>query len=281
MGKFLSAMETVALLLGMTWDRVRKQQHLLWLGTQASEAGGCSCAGTAPATQEQLPPRDVPASVQGLRGTWFLKWSPTPAVAAPPQRRVCCSLAQCRAGSRAGSTRTGGKENGTGASRLRPNVPLCLTLEQLLVPARSPVQAIYSPGTSLLTRSSVLLCHSSASLSHALSQALAAPSVGKVHLNPIPTWNRTGKGVWCWDRWAMWNHQAQACFGLLGGWETCGQGYLNVCLGEPSKVLQRSINTGPAARQRQGEDAVGPTAGAKTEPSLFLTVPAVQFTKEV
>lgn len=34
-------------------------------------------------------------------------------------------------------------------------------------------------------------------------------------------------------------------------------------------------HTGPAAGQQQGEEAVGPTAGAKTEPSHFLTVPAV------
>lgn len=197
-------------------------------------------------------------------------------MAAPAQRRVCWCLAQCLAGSGAGSTWTE-KENGTSSCQLHPNVPLCLTLEQLLVPARSPVQAIYNPGTSLFTRSSVLLCASSASLSHSLSQALAAPSVGKVHLNPIPTWNREGKGVWCWDRQATWNHLGQACFGLLGAWETCGQGYINVCLGEPLKVLQRSINTGPAARQQQEKEAVG----GKTEPSQFLTVPAVQVIKEL
>lgn len=54
---------------GNDLDRVSKQQHLLWLGTQALEVGGCSYAGTAPATQQQLPSREMPGSVQGLGGT--------------------------------------------------------------------------------------------------------------------------------------------------------------------------------------------------------------------
>lgn len=53
------------------------------------------------------------------------------------------------------------------------------------------------------------------------------------------------------------------------------------CLGEPLKVLQRSINTVPAARQQQGEEAVGLSVGATTEPSPFLTGPAVRFIKEL
>lgn len=120
----------------------------------------------------------------------------------------------------------------------------------------------------------------SAPLSHALSQALAAPSVGKGTFKSHPHLEQEREGY--------------LVLGQMGNVESPGPSLLWVagcmrnlwavipeCLGEPLKVLQRSINTGPAARQQQGEEAVGPTVGAKTEPSLFLTVPAVQFIKEL
>lgn len=58
------------------------------------------------------------------------------------------------------------------------------------------------------------------------------------------------------------------CFGSLCAWELCGQGCLNICLGEPVKMQERGPmhgDAGSAARQLCGGEAVGPTVGAKIE----------------
>lgn len=70
----------------------------------------------------------------------------------------------------------------------------------------------------------MLLNETCVSLSHALSQAPAAPGIAKVHLNPFPTQSRKEKGVWRWDRWAMWKHQGRAALGCCVRGSFVGRG---------------------------------------------------------
>lgn len=86
------------------------------------------------------------------------------------------------------SAESGRKESGTAATRLSPNVPLCVTLKQLLVLVRSPARDIYSSGTSLLTRRSVLLYEIRVSPSQALF-----PASGKVPIQSLPP-SEQGRG---------------------------------------------------------------------------------------
>lgn len=146
---------------------------------------------------------------------------PTQGVTVPPHGGARGFLALSLAGGGAG----GGKESSTTAGRLSPNVPLSVTLKQLLVPARSPARAIYSPGTSLLARSSVLLGEISVSLSHALSQTPAARSRRrKGTCKSFPLSEQEREGSLALRRWAAWGRQGRAAFGCRERGEFVGRG---------------------------------------------------------
>lgn len=122
----------------------------------------------------------------------------------------------------------GSTSNSISSGSVCPYVPLCMILKQLLIPARSPALAIYSPGTLLLISSSVLLCEVPVSHSHTVSQVPAAPGVRKVHL--IPTKGRKERGIWCWMRMV-----ALGCW-VFGTFVDRG-----VCLGEPLQILGKEL----------------------------------------
>lgn len=216
-------------------------------------------AGSAPAAQKQPRQRDVPGRLPVARsggvGRNSLGGLQTQAVAcAIPQRSLPLSSAE--SGRRWGQAAYGqGEESSTGASQLRPAVPLCVTLKRLPVPARSPAPAIYSPGTSLLTSSSVLPYEIPVSLSHALSQDTCRSRRRKGTFKSFPHSEQEREGSLA-PRW-MGDGEAPGagCFGLLGAWEIWGQGDLNVCLGEPLTILERGPirgDAGSAARQPHG-----------------------------
>lgn len=111
------------------------------------------------------------------------------------------------------------------------------------------------------------------SLSHALSQDTCRSRRRKGTFKSFPPSEQEREGSLA-PRW-MGDVEAPGagCFGLLGAWETWGQGDVNVCLGEPLMILERGPirgDAGSAARQLHGEEAVGPVVGAKIE---ALSVP--------